>query len=189
MKKTKWTTTKLIALGSISVIIFITRFIVYVSILGVTGNVFAGLIGIFIQAFFVVLNVLVIDQMGAATIFALLIFITDLSTPAILPQPIKLVVFLLGGLCVDIAYKYLKNKKLLSFVGGFLDNFVQMITVIALFFSIGISKVNVPQFITSPVGVISITVIASILGGLAGMGAYLVYQKIKKTTIVKRIQR
>lgn len=93
-------------------------------------------------------------------------------------------------MCIDIIYKYIKNKKIVSFLSGFFDNFVQTSITIILFFTIGVfGSGSVPDFLTKPIAYISLTVVVSCLGGLAGYGAYLVYSRIKDTNVVRRIQK
>jgi hypothetical protein len=190
MKK-GWTTTKLVAVGSIAVVRFLVRILIYVSILLATGSVFAGVLALIIAPFFIIFAALIVNQFGAATIFSLISFFVDLPTPSIFPKIVNFFLALVAGLTLDALFLLLRpRKKSFSFWGGFIFNFAHLPFCIILYFTVGLPGTeNIPRFIIEPNWIVSITFLVSILGGIFGLLGYFVYEKIKSTAVVKRIQR
>ncbi len=185
-----WTITKLIAVGSIAVVRFLVRILIYITILLTTGNVFAGILALIIAPFFIVFAALIVNQFGTATIFSLISFFIDLPTPSIFPKIVNFFLALVAGLTLDALFLFLRTqKKSFSFWGGFIFNFAHLPFCIILYFTVGLPGAeNIPRFIIEPNWIVTITFLVSILGGIFGLLGYSVYQKIKNTTVVKRIQ-
>ncbi len=190
MKK-GWTITKLIAVGSIAVVRFLVRVLIYVTILLTTGSVFAGVLALIIAPFFIVFTVLVANQFGTATIFSLMGFFMDLPTPSIFPKIVNFFLALVAGLTLDALFLLLRTrKKTFSFWGGFIFNFAHLPFCLVLYFTIGLPGTeNIPKFIIRPNWIFAITFLVSILGGLFGLLGHFGYEKIKNTSVVKRIQQ
>jgi len=190
MKK-GWTTTKLIAIGGLVVIKLLVRIFLYTPLLVTTGSVFAGLSIMIISPFFKVLTALIINQVGAVTLFYTLCLFVELPMPMIWPTIVNLIYYPLAGLGVDVIYLFLKDKKrLFSFVAGFICNFVDAIITILLYFTVGIfGTKGLPGFFTLPIVIVVVAFLISIMGGFSGYLAYLTYGKIKNTSVIKRIQR
>lgn len=189
MKK-GWTTTKLIAIGAIAVVRFLIKILIYTTTLAVTGSVFAGLLALVIGPFFVTLVPLVFNQFGSVTIFTIIGLFIELPLPVIWPKLVNFTVGPLTGLIVDVIFWKLKTKKrFFSFINGFIYNLIQAVVSIALYFSIGLfGTQDVPKFLLVPVVLATVTLLISLLGGLSGYFAFLIYEKLKKTSVVKRIQ-
>lgn len=190
MKK-GWTITKLIAIGAIAVIRFLAKLLIYTSALLVTGSVFAGILALMIGPFFVALVALVINQFGAVTIFTTLGLFIELPLPVIFPKVVNFIVGPLTGILIDVLYISLKNRRqLFSFLSGFIFNFIQAIVSIVLFFSIGLfGTQNVPKFILTPIGLVTALLLLSLLGGLSGYFAFLINEKLKNTSVIRKIRK
>lgn len=188
--KEAWTTTKLIAIGAIAVIRFLLKVLFYTTALTASGSVFSGLTILIIGPFFRVFTALIINQFGAVTTFSILSFLIELPLPVMWPFLVNLIYHPIAGLTTDVLYLALgRNKKLFSFMGGFTSNAMDMIITISLFFTVGFfGAESVPEFLTTPMWIIAITFLCSILGGFSGYLAFLAHERLKDTGVVKRIQ-
>ena len=190
MKEDKWTTTKLVATGALAVLRFLTAMLLYVPFLVVSGSVLTGVLPLIIGPFFLTLTSLVVSQFGAVTLFLLVTFVLNTTLPQIFPVWANLAVVPIIGFVVDFSYKYLKakNKVLFSFISGAVYNLIFGSEAIILYFTVGLGGTSVPQAIQSPTGYITVLVIMILVGGLTGLLAYWIYQKLAQTNAVKRIQ-
>lgn len=190
MKK-GWTTTKLIAICALAVMDFSLWLVLGSAIFWATGSIFGAVISLFLQPFFAVFVALVIKQFGAVTSFEVLRFLVGLPLPSIIPKPINLVMGIFLGFVMDTLSSLLlgKSKKLFSFVGGSIYNFIFSLEIIVLYFSIGLPGTqNVPYFLVRPAGLAACALIIMVIGGLSGHAGFLVYGRLSNTDVIKRIQ-
>jgi len=188
MKK-GWTTTKLASIGGLAVLD------VALKLVGAGFQAATGLVGLggitngFLTPAMVMFCLLTINQFGAATIMLTLhgILVLPLpisGTPGFLGKvPIQFV----GGLLADILYLFLrKNKKRASLIiGGVLMLYLGFAIVQAgQFFKIPGIEWTAKMFYTPPV--LALAVIVGAIGGYLG---FYIYEKIKNTSVVKRIQQ
>jgi len=181
-------TTKLITAGSIGVLYFILS-LFGAGVQAVAGFVGAGgIINSFLTPIMAVICLFVIDQFGAATVMFTVIGILELpfpltGTPGFLPK-----VFILtgAGIFVDIMYFFLKrDKKTASLIiGGVLTLYLAFTIVGAgrLFKLPGIEWTA--KMLYSP----PVLLLAVVVGALGGFLGYIIYEKIKNTAVVRRIQ-
>lgn len=187
MKK-NWTTTKLIATGSLGVLgtlIFIP-FMVLAQILQMPGLFI--LTSAFLIPSILIPGLFIIDQFGTAAIGTTVLMILTLPTsfsgpPGFLPK------ILLGptvGIIIDALYLVLRKKeKLAAYViaiGAIIIQEIFYISLLRLFSIPGWEK-SLKLFI-SPIGM-GFVLFHGILGGTIG---YIILKRIRNTAIVKRIQ-
>ena len=188
--KKKWNLTKLIATGSLTVFRAIITAVFYTAIIISTGSAFGGLTFVFIGPFFAVLTALIIDQFGSVLLYQILFFITQLPVPSLWPKLYNLAFLPLNGLVMDILYIRIGSKKIFSMLGGFIFTFITSLEMVLLMFTFGAHFMNtMPSFIYEPSWLFMLTLLFSLLGLISGYIAYIVYIKIKNTSIVRRIQR
>ncbi|MBT3463429.1 hypothetical protein HOD20_08710 [archaeon] len=189
VKNKKWSTTKLIATGSFGVLIILFS-IAGLLINAITGSThIGGALNSLANISFMIICVFVIDKFWSATFMYSLLGILALSFPLLGPAgfALKIPMVIITGIIADIGYKlYGKNKLIYSItIGG----------PILLFYSIVLVELshffNVPGFelaskiLYSPIGIFG----NFFMGSISGVVGYIIYIKIKNTTIVKRIQR
>lgn len=187
MKK-GWTTTKLIATGSLGVLgalIFIP-FLVLARVLQMPG--LFVMTSAFLIPSILVPGLFIINQFGAAAIGVTVLVILTLPMGFVGP-PGFLPGILLGptvGIAIDALYLMLKKReKLAAYVIAIAAIFIQEVFYISLLrlFSIpGWDKSL--KLLISPLG-IGFVLFHGLLGGTIG---YIVLKKIRKTAVVKRIQ-
>lgn len=188
MKK-GWTTTKLIAIGSLTVMEVLLEFIASTITLS-TGMMFAsGVLTAIVRPLFVINSLLIIDHFGTALIFMTISGVLTLPTvlsgpPGFLP---KLPILIGLGLIQDsIFFIFKKRSKLITaLLIGAIDNVYSAFVLIWVgrFFQVpGIDKAMtlfpLPIFIAALL----------LMGSIGGYFGYIVYQKIKDTAVVRRIQ-
>lgn len=184
----KWSTTKLIAIGAIVVLEILIGFL-SAAISVTTGFVAAGgLIGAFTGSFFIVFTILLIQNFGSGTIKSTLFGIIALPlplivTPGFLP---KVFVAFICGVVADVTYHLLRKKqKLAVFFTGSLN---QLVMAFGIFYFGHLFNIPGMEFMSrllfSPLALVYI-----VLTGLVGLFALKTYEKIKNTSVVKRIQR
>jgi len=187
MKK-GWTTTKLMAVGGLAVLEIV------VELLGASLQTIVGIplgggpIYIFTSAIFVMICLLVIDELGAATLMRFVLGILSIPLPSTgMPGFVpKVAIFLGAGIIADLLYSVLKrHKTAASLTIGAQDSVYYGLAIIWLgrLFSLPGIEASAELFL-SPLPIIGV----SALGALGGYLGYLAYQKIKDTAVVKRIQ-
>lgn len=185
MKK-GWTTTKLIATGSLAVLDLILS-LLGVSIVVVTGIPLSGVINAIVGPTMIVLTCLVINKFGAATIMLSIGSVLSISLPVLGAAGFwpKIVVSFVGGLISDVVYLVMKRNKLVTSIGvGAVSEIYFPSAVIAAGRIFNMPGVEAAMNFLSPLVLVG-AVIGGTIGGYLG---YLIYQKIKNTAVVKRIQ-
>jgi hypothetical protein len=180
--KNKWSTTKLIAVGSLAALN------VSIQIIASLITLTSGIITCFSGPILVGLSLLLINKTGSAFIFLVMTGILDVplsiaGPPGFLP---KVLVYISLGLIIELVYFCLKknSKKLAVILVGGIENVFITLSVIALANIFHVPGTNtISKFMSLPM-----TIALFIVGSLSGYFAYLIYQKIKNTAIVKRIQ-
>ena len=183
----KWNITKLIAIASLTVIYLIFGFIGS-SLQAATGIIgAAGAAMIILGPIVIVFCCLLIRKFGTATILmsiygVLVLPLPIMGTPGFLP---KLGIAFGAGLIADVTYLFFKKRdKLASFlVGATSESFIgYSILWLGLMFSLpGIDIMA--KALLSP-----IAILVPIIGGLGGCLGYLAYNKLKNTSVIRRIQ-
>lgn len=186
MKK-GWTTTKLMAIGGLAALTVVLQ-LLGAGINALAGTVGASVINTILGSAMIAICLFVVDQFGAATImytvFGVLALPFSISgTPGFLP---KVPIMIAGGIILDILYLvFQRNKQIASLVIGGLRTLyvgVAVIEVGRLFGMPGIEQSA--KFLYSAIGIAS----AFVLGAIGGYLGYIIYQKIKSTSIVLRIK-
>jgi len=178
-----WTTTKLIATGALGVLWAVFSFPLLS--IGLITHLFSGSI----SGFMLPLTVLVVRQFGAATIAAFVFSL--LTTPLSTLGPVfllpRLILDTSAGLLVDLLYLYFRrNDKIAALLIGFFTTAVWPFIMAIILIQMGLESVerSLRFIFTSPL------ILTFLFGGLVeGFIAYLIYQRIKNTAVVKRIQR
>jgi len=188
MKK-GWTTTKLMAIGGLAALDFVVHIIASV-ITVTTGIIMAsGAITAIVGPILLVVCLLLIDRFGAGFIYLTLVGILDLplaisGPPGFLP---KILIFMSMGLIADLLYAVFKKHSrliMVSIIGGINDIYLtSAVIAVGLLLNIpGVEKVA--TLVPIPIYIIVLFVV----GALSGYFGHLIYQKIKNTSVVKRIQ-
>lgn len=182
-----WTTTKLIAIGSFSVLTLVLQ-LFGASLVAITGiPLMGGVINIFVTPSMTAVALFVIDQVGVVTIMYTILGILQLplplsGTPGFLA---KIPILTIGGLIADAIYLFFKKNKIVAamLIGG----------STSLYFTVAILKTGtifkIPgidqtvKFINPPV-----LILTFFIGCISGYLGWLIYSKIKSAAVVKRIQ-
>jgi hypothetical protein len=183
-----WNTTKLIAVGSFAVLIAVLEIGggVIAAVTGIPGT--SGVIDSFVEEILIVVALFTVNQFGTATITRTILGVLVLPLPVIgipgfLP---KVGIAAIVGIVADLLYFSLKRrKKLASFIVGGASEVCYLFTMIGIgrqFRMPGIEKMVYLMF--SPLGVVG----AVLVGGFSGYFGYVFYNKIKDSTVVRRIQ-
>jgi hypothetical protein len=189
MVKKSWTTTKLIVLGSITTLDLLI-WLPIESLFGGSGNPLVFITTAFTSCFFDIFTLLIINEFGAVTLKTFLLVILKLPFPRILPSTFLFLYVLIGFILDTLFYVFKKNEKIASIVIGGVKNILTATTMYLVLRLIGLPvQERIPTVILNPFGIIITFSSVFILGALAGYFAFLVYNKIKNTSIVKRIQR
>ena len=185
--KRVWTTTKLVAAVSLAALTLILS-LLGAGIVAVTAiPLMGGLINVFVATIMIMLCLFVIDQFGAVTIRNIVLGILQLpfplnGTPGFLP---KVPILILQGVIIDVLYLLLKRNELIASVviGGLSQLYigVAVVEVGRLFGMPGIEQTS--KLLYSP-----LVIAVVLLGAIGGYLGYLIYEKIKDTAVVRRIQ-
>ncbi len=191
----KWTTTKLMAVGSIGTLAALSQFF-GATVASVTGLVGAeAFIDVFIIPIWLVLGMLTIPQFGTLTLISFVFSTLSLPIPAYGPPGFvpKIPANVLAGLIADIAFLLLRKRlssKSASFVAaGPIDNALATaiyIMMIFLFPAIGLGKGF--EFFLSPLPIIGLLIFGAVAGLIGGLVGWILYKKLENTAVVKRIQ-
>ena len=184
----RWTTTKLITAGSLGVLTVILT-LPASALVAISGiPLLGGFINIFLDRILDALALLIIGNFGTATLKKTILGIVALPTlllgpPGFLP---KILIYATNGLIIDTIYFSIKNKK----IALFLSNGIAAIAI--AFQVVYIGRVfNVPgieqtaKIFLSPFLLIG----AGLGGGISGLIGLLIYNKIKNSSLIIRIQK
>lgn len=183
-----WTTTKLIAVGSLGALLFILEVLPAITNTLAPSTAFSGPLSTFLYAVAVSICLLTVREFGAATIMFTVYSV--FSIPFFLLGPpgfmFKIFIGMGAGLIADILYLFLKRSELAASLvvpGPMLYYIAVTVTELAKTF-------NIPGMEATTNVLYTPVIIVGILpfGAIGGYFGYLIYQKIKDTTVVKRIQ-
>lgn len=183
----KWTPIKFIAIGGFSALLLIAL-LPGAMLNAITGspNV-GGPLNAILYTILIPLFILIINQVGAGTVILSIFSVLALPFPLIGTPGlfIKIPILLIAGILIDIFYRLL-NKRIFSvIVGGFFLIYVNTVVVLVA------NKLNIPgqefatKFAFNPITLIGFVVI----GLFGGWISNIIFNKIKNTSIVKRIQK
>jgi hypothetical protein len=188
LKDNRWTLTKVIASGSLAVVTLVLSLFgaLIVAVTGIPGA--GGVINLLITPAMTMICLFVINKTGSATIMFTVLSILELpfpltGTPGFLG---KIPILIIAGILSDLIYLILKKNKIVSsLVIGAIGQ---------LFFAVSIIEIgrlmNIPGIEMTAKLVYSPNIIAiAVMGSIGGYIGYAIYQKIKDTSVVKRIQR
>ncbi|MFH2020758.1 MAG: hypothetical protein ABIJ34_05050 [archaeon] len=186
----KWTTSQLITIGAIAILQFLSRLFLYSPLLLATGNVFTAIISIMLGPFFAVLIALLIKKRGSVLIYMMLYYFIDLPLPKIYPHVANFILYIAIAISTELFFSIIKNKKTFSILSSGVYNVWVGIIGLVLYFYFGFQGLfKIPDEVYTPIGIILLTILLFFVGSISGFFAYVVYEKIKKTSVVKRIQR
>lgn len=182
-----WTTTKLIAIGSLAVLQII-GVLAGATLNTISGMGIGGIINGFVFCITFVLCSLTIKKFGAAVLMGLLAGILAIPLPILLAPGFLPKVFILFamGLTVDcLLLLPTSNKKFLTIMTGGLVNLVNLLVSVSLaiiFLIPGLANyLKLTWSLPALVGTF-------VQGLFSGWFSWLIYQKIKNAAVVKRIQ-
>lgn len=186
---TRWTTLKLVVIGGLAAFMTVAM-IIGATITAVTGQIaLGGLINGFITPIITVLCLFLIENFGSASLLFFVFGILTIPLPLAGPPGwfIKVPIRFIGGVIADLLYILLRRNKIIAAL--LINAILQIYTGVAVFglglcFEIPL-LMNTAEFFFSPAG-IGTAVFFGCAGGYLG---YLIYNKIKNTSIVKRIQK
>jgi hypothetical protein len=187
MKK-PWNITKLIATGSLGVLLLVLSLggATIASVTGIPGT--SGIINMFVSGIMFVVCVLLIRKFGAATIMSFIYSVLALplalyGTPGFLP---KVLIGIGIGLIADVLYLGLKRQeRVASLVIGGVTQLLIPISIIflgRLFGMPGLAELE-KLFLSVPMASAVL-----IIGAIAGYLGWLIYSRIKNSNVVVRIQ-
>jgi hypothetical protein len=185
----QFTTKKLIASGSLAVLLLILEMLTAVSN-AITGNtVIAAPFSNIVYSALAIICLFLIDQFFSATIMFTVFGILALPFPLIGPAGFvfKIPILLVAGVICDSIYFILKKNRLAAslLIGGPLLYYfgITLSFLGNLFHFPGFEMVS--RFVFSPIMLLGSLVIGAI-GGTLGK---FIYNKIEKTSVVRRIQK
>jgi len=189
MKK-GWTTTKLMAAGSLGVLSVILQ-LAASGITATTGVAMAsGVITSFTVPMLLVLCLQVVDRPGAGLVFMTVTGILNLPLAIAGPPGFLSKVFVqMGmGLIADLIFAAFKKHSTLipSLIIGGVDVVYITFTVIAVGQLLNVPGIGeITTFVPLPIFI----VVTFLMGAIGGYLGWLIYRKIKNTAVVKRIQQ
>lgn len=187
MKK-GWTTTKLIAIGGLAVVAIIANFpgMILQSIFGIP--LISGFSAVFVAEIMTVICLLTINRFGAASFYRLIIGILQLPLPiAGSPGFIGKIPISIGvGFLADILFHFMKgNKKLAAIIIGGIDEVYWVFALILVGRLLGMPGIEK----SAKIFLNPLMILGAFLGGsIGGYLGYIIYQKIKDTSVVERIK-
>ena len=186
--KRKWSTTKLIAAGSLAVLELVLE-LGGSGIQALTGIPLGGGVYLTITAVvMVVICLLTLDAFGAATLMRLVLGVMAIplpntGTPGFVP---KVLIFFMAGLIADTVYLVLKRWRVAALlVVGAIDPVIYLLGVIYVGRLFGMPGVEESAAVfLSPLMIAG----AAVLGMISAIVGWLIYRRIEKTAVVARIR-
>ncbi len=195
MKKKNWTITKLIAVGSLGVLQFVLTLPIRGLFIGSGNNPLGAIFYLVSGPIFTVITLLLVKQFGSVTIKNLVVTLTSLPFPHVYPFPFYIFLGPAQGIILDSLFYFLKQRRRLSFllIGG-VDSFIEAFSLYAIYITIGYAHAEkLPGILLESIKMtgrlILLFGLIFLIGAASGYGAYLIYQKIKNTSVVRRIQQ
>lgn len=184
----KWSLKQLIVCGALGVLSVVLQLpsTALVSFIGIP--LIGGVINIFIARTIEAVTILVVKKFGAATLQNLVVGL--LAIPFLLMGPPgfipKLIIVLLNGLLIDILFLLGKNNKISVVIS------IGTASLLFGFYFVFIGKMfgmpgveETARFFLSPLMMLG----TFIAGSISGYFGWLIFQKIKNTSVIKRIQK
>jgi len=190
----KWNTTKLIATGSLAALEFVISLPIRGIYVGSGTNPLGGIFYLITDPIFDILTLLLIQQFGCVTIKNLMRTLITLPFPHVYPFPFYLVTGPITGLLLDSLFYLLKQKmRLSSVVIGGMDSSITVFFLYLIYITVGYAGAEkLPKIVLESVEIIErliiLFMIIFVIGAVSGYMGYLIYQKIKDTSVVRRIQ-
>lgn len=184
----KWNTTRLIAAGSLGILQLL--FNLSGSLISATTGMplTSGFINVFTSGIFFAITCLLIREFGAATIMFSVYSVLALPLPVLGVSGFfpKLIIGPIIGLIVDIFYFISRNnEKLGAILAGSVSQLIIPSFIIILSRVIDIPGIE-KTLTLFPIWLFIFGAIVA--GGISGYLGYLIYQKIKNTSVVMKIQ-
>ena len=186
--KMKWNITKLIAVGSMGALCLVLHLpgMAIATMVGIPG--FGGIISIFVGGLFFSFCCLLIRKFGAATVMGFVFTVGGIPLPVFGPPGFlpKVIIGVGAGLIADSVYFLLKRNERVAAIsiGGFAAlSGAFLLLGLGLLFSIpGIEKLA--NLFLRPI------VIAADFGygAFAGWVSFLIFNRLRNTSVVRRIQ-
>ncbi len=188
-KKMEWNITKLIVTGGLAIVYLILALSgsALQAVIVIPGA--AGIIMMFVGAMMFAFCCLLIRQFGCATIMGLIYSICALplpviGTPGFLP---KILIGFSAGVAADLTYFLLKKNVKIAAIGiGAITQIIIPFMIIGFGWMLSIPGIEkLIKLFISPI-MIPATIIG---GGVGGYIGYLLFNKLKNTAVVRRIQK
>ena len=184
----KWNTTKLMAAAGLGVVYlaFGLLFAVITAPIGIPG--IGGAVNMFISGALFALVCLVIRRFGAAAIMGFIASVLAIPFSFLGPPGffLKIIVGVVVGLVADMVFLFLaKTPRLASLVIGALTQLLFGLGIVGFGFLIGVPGIDkLAKLLLSPFGIAG----ALIGGAIGGFVGWLIYRRIEKFPVVRRIQ-
>jgi len=160
-------------------------------IASVTGFLPAsGVIGVFAESCILALTPLIVTLFGSSTLTGLVFAVLVLPLPVMGPPGFfpKILIGLLMGFSSDLIRIFIrKRKKVATITAGAITQ-VTFAVILWIFMQYGIIT-YLPKLFLTISGLLIAVIICVICGSIGGFLAWGIYNKIKNTNVVKRIQK
>lgn len=192
--KRGWTTTKLIAVGSLAALQFVITLPIRGLVAATGTNPLAGIFYLISGPIFSVLTLFLIPNFGSVTLKNVLETLVGVPFPKLYPVPFCFLMGPVTGFILDSLFCFVKQrKKLASLVVGGIDSFFESFFLYLIFITVGYAHAEkLPSLILESIKIIPRLIfifgILFAIGAGSGYLGYLIFQKIKGTTVVRRIQ-
>ncbi|MFH2020757.1 MAG: hypothetical protein ABIJ34_05045 [archaeon] len=185
-----WNTTKLITVGSFGVL-RVLIWLPFTLLVSTKANPFLLLFSFLFFSFISVLSLLIIRQFGTMTIQTFVEYCIELPLPSFAIKLLDFSMALIRSFLVDIIFHFTKSKeKLTSIISGGANSIILSLFYYVVYFILGIPGIEqVSAEFFTPIVVLGLLITVFIVGAIGGYFGYIVYNKIKNTAVVKRIQR
>lgn len=188
--KNRWTLKELIAIGSMSVLMLILM--IPGAILNSITPFRTGGLNSLVYTIFIVLCLFIIDKFGASTIMLFLFGILALPLDIVTPPGVffKVIILTGAGLIGDIVYLLtLRKKKLFALIIGTPILYYLGLAIVFVVEFFGMKNSGLPKNYLNLIVNPFIFLLIIFVGAIGGLSGYFIFQKIKYTSVIKRIQR